>query len=32
MKEEFINEELPQVVKKMKLLGIGIDEINSQFK
>lgn len=26
MKEEFINEELPQVVKKMKLLGITEEE------
>ena len=26
MKEEFINEELPQVVKKMKLLGITDEE------
>ena len=26
MKEEFINEELPQVVKKMKLLGITNEE------
>ncbi|MCR5645442.1 MAG: GntR family transcriptional regulator [Bacteroidales bacterium] len=32
MKNEFINNELPQVVKKMKLLGIGIDEINNLFK
>ena len=26
MKEEFINEELPQVIKKMKLLGITNEE------
>ena len=26
MKEEFINEELPQVIKKMKLLGITAEE------
>ena len=26
MKEEFLNEELPQVVKKMKLLGITEEE------
>ena len=26
MKEEFINEELPQVIKKMKLLGISTEE------
>ena len=26
MKEEFINEELPQVIKKMKLLGISNEE------
>ena len=32
MKNEFINNELPQVVKKMKLLGISIDEINNLFK
>jgi DNA-binding transcriptional regulator YhcF (GntR family) len=32
MKNEFINNELPQVIKKMKLLGIGMDEINNLFK
>jgi DNA-binding transcriptional regulator YhcF (GntR family) len=26
MKEEFINDELPQVIKKMKLLGITAEE------
>ena len=31
MKNEFINNELPQVIKKMKLLGIGIDEIKNLF-
>ena len=29
MKEEFINEELPQVIKKMKLLGISLDEVKT---
>jgi DNA-binding transcriptional regulator YhcF (GntR family) len=29
MKEEFINEELPQVIKKMRLLGISNDEFIS---
>ena len=32
MKNEFINNELPQVIKKMKLLGIGMDEINNLYK
>ena len=32
MKNEFINNELPQVVKKMKLLGISMDEINNLYK
>ena len=32
MKNEFINNELPQVIKKMKLLGIGMEEINNLFK
>ena len=27
MREEFLEKELPEVVKKMKLLGIGLDEI-----
>ena len=27
MREEFLEKELPEVVKKMKLLGIGIEEI-----
>ena len=31
MKNEFINNELPQVIKKMKLLGIGLDEISKQY-
>ena len=31
MKNEFINNELPQVIKKMKLLGIGMEEINNLF-
>ena len=30
MRNQFLNDELPQVIKKMKLLGIGIDEINRQ--
>lgn len=30
VKAEFLNEELPQVIKKMKLLGIGMDEIKNQ--
>ncbi|MBR6929017.1 MAG: GntR family transcriptional regulator [Bacteroidales bacterium] len=29
MREEFITKELPEVVKKMKLLGIGLDDIKS---
>ena len=29
MKNEFINNELPQVIKKMKLLGITLDEVKS---
>ena len=32
MKTEFINNELPQVVKKMKLLGISMEEINNLYK
>ena len=32
MKNEFINNELPQVIKKMKLLGIGMDEISNLYK
>jgi len=32
MKNEFINNELPQVIKKMKLLGISMDEINRLYK
>ena len=32
MRAEFLEKELPEVVKKMKLLGIGPDEINQQFK
>ena len=32
MKNEFINNELPQVIKKMKLLGIGMDEIINLYK
>ena len=32
MKNEFINNELPQVIKKMKLLGIGMEEINNLYK
>ena len=31
MKEEFMNNELPDVVRKMKLLGIGIDELKQYF-
>ena len=31
MKEEFINEELPEVVKKMKLLGIGLEDLKKYF-
>ena len=31
MKEEFMNNELPEVVRKMKLLGIGIDELKQYF-
>ena len=27
MREEFLEKELPEVIKKMKLLGIGLDEI-----
>ena len=27
MREEFLEKELPEVIKKMKLLGIGIEEI-----
>ena len=27
MREEFLEKELPEVVKKMKLLGIGLEEI-----
>ena len=27
MREEFLEKELPELVKKMKLLGIGLDEI-----
>ena len=29
MREEFLEKELPEVVKKMKLLGITIDEVKS---
>ena len=29
MREEFITKELPEVVKKLKLLGIGLDDIKS---
>ena len=32
MKNEFINNELPQVIKKMKLLGISMDEISNLYK
>jgi DNA-binding transcriptional regulator YhcF (GntR family) len=32
MKNEFINNELPQVIKKMKLLGISMDEIKKLYK
>lgn len=32
MKNEFINNELPQVIKKMKLLGISMDEIKNLYK
>jgi DNA-binding transcriptional regulator YhcF (GntR family) len=27
MRDEFLEKELPEVIKKMKLLGIGLDEI-----
>ena len=32
MREEFITKELPEVVKKMKLLGIGLNEIKSSYE
>ncbi len=32
MKNEFLNNELPQVIKKMKLLGIGLDEIKKLYQ
>lgn len=32
MKNEFINNDLPQVIKKMKLLGIGLDEIKKLYQ
>ena len=32
MREEFLEKELPEVVKKMKLLGIGMNEINHLFQ
>ena len=32
MREEFITKELPEVVKKMKLLGIGLDEIKNSYE
>ena len=32
MKNEFINNELPQVIKKMKLLGISMEEIKNLYK
>ncbi len=31
MRNEFLEKELPEVIKKMKLLGIGLDEINKQY-
>ena len=31
MKEEFMNDELPELVKKMKLLGIGLNEMKKFF-
>ena len=32
MREEFLEKELPEVVKKMKLLGIGLDEIKKSYE
>ena len=32
IREEFLEKELPEVVKKMKLLGIGLDEINKSYE
>lgn len=32
MREEFLEKELPEVVKKMKLLGISLDEVNSLYE
>ena len=32
MREEFLEKELPEVVKKMKLLGIGLDEIKKTYE
>ena len=31
MREEFLEKELPELIKKMKLLGIGMDEISKQY-
>ena len=31
MRDEFLEKELPEVIKKMKLLGIGLDEISKQY-
>jgi hypothetical protein len=32
MREEFLEKELPEIIKKMKLLGIGIDEIKKLYE
>ena len=32
MREEFLEKELPELVKKMKLLGIGLDEIKKSYE
>ena len=31
MREEFLEKELPDVIKKMKLLGVGLEEINNDY-
>ena len=31
MREEFLKKELPEVINKMKLLGIGMDEISKLY-